>query len=56
MTSAIDPSKPTAGVAYTADIRANFQTAANEISALKDTAKVWVRNMYYCPLLDCLLI
>lgn len=31
--SAIDPTKPTAGVAYTADVRANFATAKAEIEA-----------------------
>lgn len=36
MTSAIDPTKPTAGDALTADVRANFQTAATEISILQD--------------------
>lgn len=36
MTSAIDPTKPTAGNALTQDVRDNFQTAADEISALQD--------------------
>lgn len=36
MTSAIDPTKPTQGEASTADVRANFQIAADEISALQD--------------------
>ena len=35
MTSAIDATKPTTGVAYTADVRANFLTAKNEITALQ---------------------
>ena len=38
MPSAIDVTKPGEGEAYTADVRANFQTAANEISALQDAA------------------
>lgn len=38
MTSAIDPTKPTTFVAYTADVRNNFQIAANEITALQSTA------------------
>jgi hypothetical protein len=36
MPSAIDVTKPGEGEAYTADVRGNFQTAANEISALQD--------------------
>jgi len=32
MTSAIDPTKPTAGEALTADVRQNFATAASEIT------------------------
>jgi hypothetical protein len=35
MTSAIDPTKPTTGIAYTQDVRDNFNTAANEIGALQ---------------------
>jgi hypothetical protein len=35
MTSAIDPTKPTTGIAYTQDVRNNFNTAANEITALQ---------------------
>lgn len=35
MTSAIDPSKPTAVHAFTADVRANFATAQSEITALQ---------------------
>ena len=35
MTSAIDPTKPTEGKAYTSDVRANFQTASSEISSLQ---------------------
>lgn len=38
MTSAIDPSKPTTFVAYTADVRSNFQIAYNEITALQSAA------------------
>jgi uncharacterized protein YraI len=36
MASLIDPTKPTSGSAYTADVQANFATAASEISALQD--------------------
>jgi len=36
MTSNIDPSKPTPSKAFTVDVRGNFQTAYNEISALQD--------------------
>lgn len=36
MTSAIDPSKPNEGTALTADVRANFQIAHDEITALQD--------------------
>jgi microcystin-dependent protein len=35
MTSAIDPTKPGEGSAQTADVRANFQAAKNEIEALQ---------------------
>jgi hypothetical protein len=35
MTSNIDPSKPTSGNAYTADVRQNFFTAQSEISNLQ---------------------
>jgi len=35
MTSAIDPSKPSGPMAYTADVRANFQAAHDEITALQ---------------------
>jgi len=35
MASSIDPTKPTTGRAYTADVRANFETARSEISALQ---------------------
>src|SRR5262245_40391839 len=35
MTSAIDPTKPTSGAALTADVRANFLAAKNEIEALQ---------------------
>lgn len=35
MTSAIDATKPTAGNAFTADVRSNFSIAAAEISALQ---------------------
>ena len=35
MASNIDPSKPTTSMAYTADVRANFATAADEITALQ---------------------
>jgi hypothetical protein len=37
VTSAIDPSKPTEGEALTADVRQNFQIAADEISNLQTT-------------------
>jgi len=36
MASLIDPSKPAGPVAFTADVRANFATAASEITALQD--------------------
>lgn len=36
MTSAIDPTKPEEGNAYTADVRSNFARAADEISSLQD--------------------
>jgi hypothetical protein len=39
MTSNIDPTKPVAGNPSTADVRANFQTAANEISALQQVTQ-----------------
>jgi cell division protein FtsB len=35
MTSAVDPTKPTAGAALTADVRSNFQAAHDEIEALQ---------------------
>jgi len=35
MTSAIDPTKPPAGYAYTADVRANFAAAKSEIEGLQ---------------------
>lgn len=35
MTSQIDPSHPAEGYAYTANVRANFDTAAQEITALQ---------------------
>jgi hypothetical protein len=35
VTSNIDPTKPTAGTAFTADVRANFATAKAEIEALQ---------------------
>jgi hypothetical protein len=35
--SNIDVTKPTEGMAFTADVRANFQTAANEITAIQDS-------------------
>jgi len=38
MTSAIDPTKPTAVAALTADVRTNFLAAANEITALQAAA------------------
>lgn len=38
MTSSIDPTKPTAVVALTADVRANFSAAKTEIEALQATA------------------
>lgn len=37
MTSQIDPSKPTENKAYTADVRANFLFARDEISLLQET-------------------
>lgn len=37
MTSAIDATKPGEGEAFTADVRQNFQIAADEISALQTT-------------------
>jgi hypothetical protein len=40
MTSAIDPTYPTAGTAYTADVRRQFTTAASEISALQDDVAI----------------
>jgi hypothetical protein len=42
MTSAIDPTKPTAGNALTADVRQNFQTAADEISALQNSGPIFL--------------
>jgi hypothetical protein len=36
MPSAIDATKPQAGQAFTEDMRANFSTAAGEISALQE--------------------
>ena len=38
MTSAIDPTKPVGPVAQTADVRANFQAAKDEIEALQQEA------------------
>ena len=38
MTSAIDPTKPTSGHAFTADVRANFGAAKSEIEALQESA------------------
>jgi hypothetical protein len=35
VTSAIDPTYPTEGAAYTADVRRQFATAATEITALQ---------------------
>jgi hypothetical protein len=35
MTSNIDPTKPTSGTAFTADVRSNFQKAHDEIGALQ---------------------
>lgn len=35
MSSNIDPTKPTSGIAFTADVRANFQAAKNEIEAMQ---------------------
>jgi hypothetical protein len=37
MASAIDPTKPTTALAYTADVRANFAAAKTEIEALQTT-------------------
>ena len=37
MPSLIDVTKPANGEAYTADVRANFETAAGEISALQES-------------------
>jgi hypothetical protein len=36
VTSNIDPTYPTSGSAYTADVRRQFATAASEISTLQD--------------------
>lgn len=36
MTSQIDPTHPATGYAYTQNVRDNFETAADEISALQD--------------------
>lgn len=36
MTSQIDPTHPETGYAYTQNVRDNFETAANEITALQD--------------------
>lgn len=38
MTSAIDPTKPTDHIAFTADVRQNFQFAHDEITALQNMA------------------
>ena len=38
MASAIDITKPAGPVAYTSDVRANFLTAGNEITALQTLA------------------
>lgn len=46
MTSAIDATKPTAVTALTADVRANFATAAAEISALQTTAATFPQNLF----------
>jgi hypothetical protein len=35
--SSVDPSKPTSGRAYTADVRQNFQVIKNELDAFPDT-------------------
>lgn len=40
MSSNIDPTKPGTGVAYTADVRANFLAAKNEIEALQSGKQV----------------
>jgi hypothetical protein len=45
--SKIDVTKPTATTAYTADVRANFQTAADEITALQgQVAQLAARQQY----------
>jgi hypothetical protein len=57
MTSQIDPTKPAAGNPSTADVRNNFQTAANEITALQaavatlqqDYALVVPNEQYVAP-------
>jgi len=43
MTSAIDPTKPTSQIAYTQDVRNNFQAAKTEIESLQ-TDKLSVSN------------
>jgi hypothetical protein len=42
MVSAIDPTKPTTTLAYTADVRANFAAAKSEIEQLQVGAQVIV--------------
>jgi len=45
MTSAIDPTKPSGPVAYTADVRANFAAAKSEIEALQNvSASIFVSD------------
>ena len=45
MTSAIDPTKPAEGNAYTADVRANFTTASSEISDLQNQVATALSNI-----------
>jgi len=49
MTSAIDPTKPTAVMAYTADVRQNFLAAKNEISAFQDGTGVITKEQTAIP-------
>jgi hypothetical protein len=53
MTSAIDPTKPVAGAALTADVRANFAAAKSEIEALQaagDFISAYVASLSAIPL------
>lgn len=53
MTSAIDSSKPTAGVAFTSDVRANFALAASETSALQAVQATIPENLFHNLSLSC---